>query len=186
MFPREVFIDFYAGEIEEYPFDEHHALFEILVAEPVGADEEVTGVPTELDFLAYHHGYDFHDEPMMPSAHGYLGFDVHMSRSSLDVGIAVFWMVIIWGLTFVNVVLLVGVLEGHVTPNFSLFGYMSGFIVAVLFFRQMFPNIPPFLGIRSDFLSIFWALLIAAVIARVVGIKWLITLFKTEESKAID
>ena len=44
---------------------------------------------------------------------------------------------------------------GYVKADFALFGYMSGFIVAMFFFREMFPDIPPFLGVFSDSLSIF-------------------------------
>ena len=83
----------------------------------------------------------------------------------------------------VNLALLIGVLYGHIKADFSLFGYMSGFIVAVYFFRQMFPDIPPFLGVFSDFISIFWAILVAAGIAIVVALKWLIEVFKNEDGQ---
>ena len=60
---------------------------------------------------------------------------------------------------------------------------MSGFIVAMYFFRDMFPDIPPFLGVLSDFMSVFWAILVAAGIANIVAIKWLIALFKDDDGE---
>ena len=183
MFPHEVVIDFYEGEVEEYPFDQHRALFEILVTANFDVGEELYAVPTELDFLAYHHGYAFNDEPLPPSSHGYVGFDIHVGRSSVDIGIAVFWMVVIWILTFVNVAIIVGVLDKHVEPNFDLFWYMSAFILALFFLRQIFPNIPPFVGVRSDFLSVFPALIVAAVTSCIVGYQWVRSLFDTGKEK---
>jgi hypothetical protein len=53
--------------------------------------------------------------------------------------------------------------------------------VALYFFRQMFPEIPPFLGVFSDYLSLFWAILVAAAIAMIVAVKWLISVFKDED-----
>ena len=51
-------------------------------------------------------------------------------------------MATIWGLTLVNLALLVGVLMNRIKADFGLFGYMSGFIVAMYFFREMFPDVP--------------------------------------------
>ena len=184
MYPHEIMIDFYEGEVEEYPFDEHRALFEIVIAEEISTDGNWTSVPTELDFLGFHHGYAFHDEPLPASEHGYLGYDIHLKRSPLVVGTVIFWMMTIWGLTLINLALLVGVLLGRVKADFGLFGYMSGFIVAMYFFREMFPDIPPFLGVLSDYMSVFWAILAAALIANVVAIKWLIAVFKNEDGEA--
>ena len=59
MYPREITLDFYEGEVQEYPFDEHHALFEIVVSEKITTDGDWTSVPTELDFFGYHHGYAY-------------------------------------------------------------------------------------------------------------------------------
>ena len=170
--------------MEEYPFDEHRALFEVVITEEISADGEWASVPIELDFLGFHHGYTFHDESLPPSTHGYLGYDIHVTRSPLVVGTVIFWMATIWGLTLINLALLVGVFLGRVKADFGLFGYMSGFIVAMYFFREMFPDIPPFLGVLSDFMSVFWAVLTAAGIANVVAIKWLINVFKGDEGEA--
>jgi hypothetical protein len=60
---------------------------------------------------------------------------------------------------------LIGLLTRHVEPNFTLFGYMIGFIVAVYSFREMFPNIPPFVEVWVDDLSFYWAVPIAAITA---------------------
>ena len=184
MYPHEVEIDFYEGEVEGYPFDEHRALFEIVIAEEINADGNWTSVPTELDFLGFHHGYAFYNVPLPASDHGYLGYDIHLKRSPLVVGTVIFWMATIWGLTLINLALLVGVFLGRVQGDFGLFGYMSDFIVAMYFFREMFPDIPPFLGVLSDYMSVFWAILVAAVIANIVAIKWLIALFKNENGEA--
>ena len=183
MYPHEVILEFYEGEVEEYPFDEHRALFEIVVADEITADGVWTSIPTELNLLGFHHGYAFHDETLPPSPHGYLGYDIHLTRSPLVIGTALFWMATIWGLTLVNLAILVGVLLGRVKADFGLFGYMSGFIVAMYFFREMFPDIPPFLGVLSDFMSVFWAILVAAGIANIVAIKWLIALFKDDDGE---
>ena len=184
MYPHEIEIDFYEGEAKEYPFDEYCVLFEIVVAEEISTGGDWTSVPTELDFRGFHHGYAFHDEPLPASKHGYLGYDIHMKRSPLVIGTVIFWMATIWGLTLINLALLVGVLLGRVKADFGLFGYMSGFIVAMYFFREMFPDIPPFLGVLSDYMSVFWAILAAALIANVVAVKWLIAVFKDEDGEA--
>jgi hypothetical protein len=183
MFPVEVEVSFYEGEIDRYPFDEHRALLEILVVESTSADGNWHSVPTKINFVGKHHSYSFVDMPLPSSEHGYLGWDIHMKRSPLVIGTAVFWMAIIWGLTVINILLFVGVLMGYVKADFSLFGYMSGFIVAMFFFREMFPNIPSFLGVFSDYLSVFWAILVAAGVAIVVAIKWLTGVFKNEDKE---
>ncbi len=184
MYPLEVVVDFYEGEVDEYPFDQHRALFEIVVSEGASADGDWQSVPTELDFLGHHHGYSFEDVPLPPSPHGYLGYDIHVKRSPLALGTVIFWMLTIWGLTLINIALFVGVFMGRVKADFGLFGYMSGFIVAMYFFREMFPDVPPFLGVMSDYLSVFWAILVAAAIANIVAIKWLIEVFKNEDGEA--
>lgn len=183
MYPHEIAIDFYEGEVDEYPFNEHCATIQIVVAEEIGVEGNWTSMPTELDFLGYHNGYRFHDDPLPSNPHGYLGNDIYLKRSSLVVGTALFWMATIWGLTLVELAILVGVFLGRGKANFGLFGYMSGFIVAMYFFRDMFPDIPPFLGVLSDFMSVFWAILVAAGIANIVAVKWLIALFKDKDGE---
>jgi hypothetical protein len=184
MYPVEVEMDFYEGEIQNYPFDEHRTLLEILVFEKTSADGNWQNAPTKLNFEGAHHSYSFTDMALPLSEHGYIGLDIHMKRSPLVIGTAIFWMATIWGLTIINLTLFVGIFKGYVKADFSLFGYMSGFIVAMFFFREMFPNIPSFLGVFSDYLSIFWAILVAAGIANVVAIKWLIEVFKNEDKEA--
>ncbi len=183
MYPHEVDIAFYEGEAEMYPFDQYRALFEIVVTEDFDKDGHWHSVPTELDFYGAHHGYAFQDEALPASTHGYLGYDIHLKRSPLVLGTALFWMGTIWGLTLINIALFIGVFIGRVKADFGLFGYMSGFIVALYFFRDMFPDIPPYLGVFADYMSIFWAILAAAAIANVVAVKWLIAVFKDEDGE---
>lgn len=56
--------------------------------------------------------------------------------------------------------------------DLGLFGYMSGFIVALYFFRQIFPNVPPFLGVFADYAAFFWAELITAGVSIGLAVKW--------------
>ena len=181
MFPVEVELDFYEGEVEEYPFDAHRALLELVVFEEASADGDWRSVPTELDFLGHHHGYVFEDILLPFSKHGYIGFDVHVERSPLVLGTAIFLMLTMWGLTLVNLTILVAVLMGRMKADFSLFGYMSGFIVAMYFYRKIFPDIPDFLGVFSDYMAFFWAVLTAALIANVVAVKWIISIYKDDD-----
>jgi len=170
MFPREVRVELYHGEVEAYPFDTHRALFEILVHEQVDATWQK--VPAQLDFLGYHHGYKFVDTPLPATGGGYIGMDIEISRSPLNLWTAIFCMAIIWGLTITNLFLLWTVLTGRMEVDLGLFGYMSGFIVAMYFFRQILPDIPPFLGVYADYIAFFWAELVAAVISIIFAIVW--------------
>ncbi|MEZ4707286.1 MAG: DUF4436 family protein [Caldilineaceae bacterium] len=181
MFPHEVTVDFYAGEAQDYPFDEHRSLLELAVIEEFSADGNWMAAPTKMNFLSYHHGFTFVDTPLPPSPHGYTGFEIRLKRSPLVLGTAIFLMAIIWGFTLVNLALLVGTLTGKVEADFGLFGYMSGFVVAIYFFREVFPDIPPYLGVFSDYIAFFWAIIAAAGISNVVAVKWLISVFKDED-----
>lgn len=183
MFPIEVNLDFYEGEVGNYPFDEHRALLEVLVVEQTNVEGVWRSLPTQIAFEGDHHSYHFTDLPLPPSEHGYLGFDIHLKRSPLVIGTAIFLIVTIWGLMIVNIMLFVGVWRDYVKADFSLFGYMSGFIVAMFFFRSMFPDIPSFLGVLSDYLALFWSIVVAAAIAIVVGVKWLVGIFQDEDQQ---
>ncbi|GAB4547266.1 MAG: hypothetical protein Fur002_23080 [Anaerolineales bacterium] len=176
--PLELTFDFYKGEAADYPFDEYQAMLELRVT-----NEESAAVPIEFNLHAYHHNFALSAQALPIDSHGNLVFDLGVKRSLLIKNTAIFWMLTIWALTLVNIAVFVGVLTERVKADFGLFGYMSGFIVAVYFFRQMFPEIPPFLGVYSDFASIFWSILVAASIATVVAAKWLIYLFKKEDGE---
>lgn len=102
MFPHEVIVEMYEGEVEAYPLDKHRALFEILLT---GEDESRASIPTELKLFASHHGYKCTDEALAESSKNYLGYDLHMQRSPLVVGTVIFCMAIIWGLSIVNMFL---------------------------------------------------------------------------------
>jgi len=184
MRPVELTFDFDEGEASAYPFDEYKTILEVRLAEQTSPASELVNIPTELSVYAFHHNYELDAKSKPIDSHGDMTFDIHVQRSALVRGTAIFWMIIIWGLTIVNLALFIGVLRGYVKPDFSLFGYMSGFIVAIYFFRQMFPDIPNFLGVFADFASILWAILVAAGIAIVVAIKWLITIFNNEDGEA--
>jgi len=181
--PVELTFDFLKGEAQNYPFDSYQTELVMQLTEPVANSKPVV-VPIQLNFYAYHHNFAIMATPLATDSHGDIGYTVGVERSSLIKGTAIFWMLTIWALTLINLILLIGVLLDRVKADFSLFGYMSGFIVAVYFFRQMFPEIPPFIGVFSDFLSIFWAILVAAGIATVVAVKWLIAVFKNEDGEA--
>jgi hypothetical protein len=168
MFPHEVTVDMFDGEVEDYPFDKHRAVLEILTVEQ--GQSQV--VPTELDLFSDHHGYTMTDKALPKSSHGYLGYDLYLKRSSLVVGTVLFCMVIIWGLTIVNMFIFWMVLKGKMEVDLGLFGYMSGFIVALFFFRQIFPDVPSFLGVFSDYAAFFWAELITAGISIGLALKW--------------
>lgn len=178
MFPIEVELDFYEGEVDEYPFDKHRALLELVVFEEFSADGDWVSVPTELDFLGHHHGYIFEDTALPESEHGYIGFDVHIKRSHLVVGMSIFLMLTTWGLTLVNLIILVAVLMDRMEATFSLFGYMSSFIVGMYFFRMLYPNIPRFFGVFVDYFAFFWSVLGAAIVANVVAFKWIMDVYK--------
>jgi hypothetical protein len=168
MFPHEVTVDMFEGEVEGYPFDSHHAVFEILVVE----EGQSQGVPIELELLSDHHGYVFNDVAQPKSSHEYLGYDLYVKRSPLVVWTVIFCMVIIWALTIVNMFIYWLVLKDKMEVDLGLFGYMSGFIVALFFFRQIFPDVPPFLGVFADYAAFFWAELVTAGISIGLALKW--------------
>jgi len=180
--PLELTFDFDEGEAADYPFDVYKTVLEIQVLS-IKEDGATEPAPAEFNFYAYHHNFAINADALPMDTHGDMTFNLLAQRSPLIKGTAIFWMITIWGLTLINLAVFVGVLLGHVKSDFGLFGYMSGFIVAVYFFRQMFPEIPPFLGVFSDFASIFWSILVAAGIAIVVAAKWLIELFKNEDGE---
>ena len=76
------------------------------------------------------------------------------------------------GLTLVNLFLLWAVLRGQMEVDLGLFGYMSGFLVAMYFFRQILPDIPPFIGVFADYLAFFWVEVIAAGISIIFAAIW--------------
>jgi hypothetical protein len=178
MFPHEVAIDFYEGESNMYPFDEHKALLEMIVFKQ---DTQIS-IPTQLIFFGYHHGFEFEDVKLPPSSHGYLGFDINVKRSAITLWTSYFIMAIMWGLTFVNLFLLWASLTNRMQVDLGLFGYMSGFLVAMYFFRAIFPDIPPYLGVYADYLALFWVELVTAGIVIILAIKWFtaLTIVKPE------
>jgi len=171
MSPHEAVIDMHEGDVSDYPFDKHRALVEILVLEKT-ADDKWTSVPAQLDFSGHHHGFVFQDKPLPASSHDYIGYDILLKRAPLVIWTAIFCMIIMWGLTLVNLFLLWGVLRGQMQVDLGLFGYMSGFLVAMYFFRQILPDIPPFIGVFADYLAFFWVELIAAGVSIIFAGVW--------------
>lgn len=95
-----------------------------------------------------------------------------------------FCMAIMWGLSLVNLVMLWTVLTGQMEVNLGLFGYMSGFIVATFFFRQILPDIPQHVRVYADYLSFFWVELIAAVSSIVFAIVWSMNMIRPKSTSA--
>jgi len=56
--------------------------------------------------------------------------------------------------------------------DLTLFGYMSGMIVALYFFRQVLPDAPPFLGVLADYIAFFPSELITAAISVIFTAIW--------------
>ena len=171
MSPHEAVVDMGEGEADNYPFDTHRALLQILVLEK-NAQNKWVSAPAQLNFVGLHHGFVFQDKPLPPNSSGYIGFDLMLKRSPLVVWTAIFCMVIMWGLTLVNLFLLWAVLRGQMEVDLGLFGYMSGFLVAMYFFRQILPDIPPFIGVFADYLAFFWVEVIAAGISIIFAAIW--------------
>ena len=163
-------MDMHEGEADDYPFDRHRALVEILVLEKSG--EAWKPIPAQLDFQGDYHGFAFHDAVIPDDASDYMGVDVHLERSPLVRWTAIFCMAIMWSLTVVNLFMLWAVLTRRLEVDFGLFGYMSGFLVAMYFFRQILPDTPPFIGVYADYLAFFWVELIAAGISIVFAVVW--------------
>ncbi len=180
MSAREAVIDLHEGEAEDYPFDRHKALVEILVLEKSGESWNV--VPAQLDFAGNYHGLAFHDTVLPANANGYIGFDIRLERSPLVRGTAIFCMAVMWGLAIVNLFQLWAVLTGRIQVDFGLFGYISGFLVAMYFFRQILPDIPPFIGVYADYLAFFWVELITAGISIIFAFVWLQKLMKVNSA----
>jgi hypothetical protein len=58
-------------------------------------------------------------------------------------------------------------------------------IVAVYFFREMFPNIPPVVGVRADYLSVYWAVMVAAITACTVAVVWIRDIYRSKEAQKL-
>jgi uncharacterized protein DUF4436 len=182
MSAHEATVDLHEGEAEDYPFDRHKALVEILVLEKSG--ETWNTAPAQLDFTGNYHGLAFHHTVLPADANGYIGFDVRLERSPLVRGTAIFCMAVMWGLAIVNLFQLWAVLTGRIHVDFGLFGYMSGFLVAMYFFRQILPDIPPFIGVYADYLAFFWVELITAGISIILAFVWLQKLMKVNSTES--
>jgi hypothetical protein len=129
-------------------------------------------VPAVLEFAPAHHGFRIVDSDLSGAAHGYVGFACEVSRSPLVIGCAVFCLAIMWALTLINLVLLWAVLIGRLEVDLTLFGYMSGLIVALYFFREVLPDAPPLLGVAADYDAFFWSELITAAVSLVFAAIW--------------
>ena len=182
MAPREAVIDMSTGEAADYPFDKYGASLQVLVLEKNNSGGFVNA-PATLDFTGDYHGYVFNGASLPADSHGYLGFNIQLARSPLVFWTAIFCLAIMWGLTFVNLFLLWSVLRKQMEVDLGLFGYMSGFIVAMYFFRQILPDVPSFIGVFADYLAFFWVELIAAVISTIFAMVWFRTLVKETKPK---
>jgi Domain of unknown function (DUF4436) len=180
MSAHEAVIDMHEGEAEDYPFDKHRARIDILVVEKSG--DTWNPVPAQFDFFGDYHGLTFRDVVLPVDASDYIGFDVNLERSPLVRGTAIFCMLVMWGLTIVNLFQLWAVLTEHLQVDFGMFGYMSGFLVAMYFFRQILPDIPPFIGVYADYLAFFWVELITAGISIIFAFVWLRKVIATGKS----
>jgi len=178
MSAHEAVINMHDGEVDDYPFDRHTARVEILVMEKSG--EAWVSAPAQFDFSGNYHGFLFQDTLLPDNSSGYIGFEVHLIRSPLVRWTAIFCMLIMWGLTVVNLFQLWAVLTGRLQVDLGLFGYMSGFLVAMYFFRQILPDIPPFIGVYADYLAFFWVELITAGISIIFALVWFRKLLRTE------
>lgn len=170
--PRDLTLDLTEGEPTDYPFDRYRAELDLLAE--VGEGSAAHPVAVDVRFGDAHHGFRFDTAPRPADEAGYGGFDLHLRRSGLVLGMALFLMGITWGVTFVALRLLAIVIEGGIRVDVDVFVAFSGLVVAMYFFRSVLPELPPISGTLADFLAFLWAEAASALGVVVVGILWLV------------
>ncbi|MBV9240614.1 MAG: DUF4436 family protein [Acidobacteria bacterium] len=167
---RDVVFDLHSGEVTDYPFDSHHSLIEF---EATAADDKDAGpVAAEIDFYAYHHGLDITLEPIERDSAGYIGFDATIQRSRLVKSVAIFCMLVMWGLALSSALVLWSAISHGREMDSGHLALLSGLIIALYFFRAGLPDTPATIGTLSDYLAFFWAEAIVSLVTIVYTWLW--------------
>ncbi|HEV7699021.1 MAG TPA: DUF4436 family protein [Pyrinomonadaceae bacterium] len=170
MVSRDVAFDLHGGEVTDYPFDTHRALIEFR-AVPT-ASESNQPLRTRIDFYGYHHGLDIRSLPRTNDASGYTGFEVDVSRSNLVKYVAIFCMLVMWGLAFSAIMVIWSALSHSRELDTGTLALLSGLIIAIYFFRAGLPDTPVTIGTFSDYLAFFWAEAIVSVVTIIYTWLW--------------
>jgi len=170
IFPHDIPLDLTDGEPVDYPFDHYMAELDLLAE--IDDEDGRRPIPVDLTFDDSHHGFRFLTRPLPADDHGYGGFAVELRRSGLVLGLAIFLMMLAWGVTFVSLRLLSLVVEGAIDVNLDMFVAFTGLLVGMYFFRSVLPEVPPISGTLADFLAFLWAEIAAALGTVAVGVVW--------------
>ena len=170
IFPHDITLDLTDGEPVDYPFDHYMAELDLLAE--IDDEDGKRPIPVDLTFDDSHHGFRFITRPLPADDHGYGGFAVGLRRSGLVLGLAIFLMMLAWGVSYVSLRLLSLVLEGAIDVNLDMFVAFTGLLVGMYFFRSVLPEVPPISGTLADFLAFLWAEITAALGTVAVGVVW--------------
>ncbi|MFN7956568.1 MAG: DUF4436 family protein [bacterium] len=170
IFPRDLTLDLTDGEPVDYPFDRYRAELDLLAE--VDVEGGTVAVPVDITFDDSHHGFRFTTSSLAVDDDGYGGFDVELRRSGVVLGLAIFLMMLAWGVSYVSLRLLSLVLEGTIEVNLDMFVAFTGLLVGMYFFRSVLPEVPPISGTLADFLAFLWAEITAALGTVAVGVIW--------------
>lgn len=170
IFPHDITLDLTDGEPVDYPFDRYVAELDLLAE--IDDEDGKRPIPVDLTFDDSHHGFRFRTHPLPADDHGYGGFKVELERSGLVLGLAIFLMMLAWGVSYVSLRLLSLVLEGSIDVNLDMFVAFTGLLVGMYFFRSVLPEVPPISGTLADFLAFLWAEITAALGTVAVGVVW--------------
>lgn len=170
IFPHDITLDLTDGEPVDYPFDRYVAELDLLAE--IDEEDGKRPIPVDLTFDDSHHGFRFRTHPLPADDHGYGGFAVELSRSGLVLGLAIFLMMLAWGVSYVSLRLLSLVLDGSIEVSLDMFVAFTGLLVGMYFFRSVLPEVPPISGTLADFLAFLWAEITAALGTVAVGVVW--------------
>ncbi len=173
MLARDVKFDLHDGEVTDYPFDSHKSLIEFLAVEKTeNTSDPPRSVPTEVDFYAYHHGLSMALKPFASNEGGFVGFEATVTRSRLVIGLAIFYMLIMWCLAFSAILILWSAMKHNRKAETRAIALLSGLIIAIYFIRTVLPDTPMSIGTFSDFLAFFWVEAIVSLVTMIYTMVW--------------
>lgn len=171
MSPVDVVLDM-DGVVTDYPFDKHAAFLELYLTEPV-KDGDPLSIPIVTSFVGSVPGLMIGAEVDPSSGDNYNLINITVERSQTILTLVIFAMALLWFITLTVVfVLLAVVLRGR-KIEFSMFGFMAGFLFSFVAFRNAMPGVPP-IGTLSDFLAFFWGYAIISISMIGLTITWLV------------
>ncbi|HUN24486.1 MAG TPA: DUF4436 family protein [Anaerolineales bacterium] len=173
MNPVDVVLSVY-GSLGNYPFDQHQTVLTMHLAtqpQDTTSPNLIEPVPSTVSVYAAVVGYPLHVRESVYEL-GYSELTIEIQRSIPVKIFSVFIMLLQWLLALSALSVTLACLKGR-KVEVSMFGWMGALLFAMVPLRNAMPAVPP-VGVLSDFVSFFWAIIMVALsLVVMVGI-WIV------------